>query len=256
MKSNSFELLFLVHLIFKTNRKLIRDNSKRAYRLIVVFSIIIVVTLLAITSDYLQLNLLEKLANNEYVSEEEINHNDTREGIISIIQSIIYIISVFLFFYWFRRAYANLERAGVKINNDESWAIWGFIVPIISLFKPFQIMKEIWVKTQKIIKKFDKSFDTNYNTVPIILWWILFIGSNIIGRYILKNSFKEDTIESLTDLTKANLISDSIQIIEALLVLFLVTRISKMETTMFDIYKKKSKLVDIIENENLQLENE
>lgn len=228
---------------------MVKDNSKRAYNLIVVFSIIIVVTLLGIVSDYLQLNLLEKVTNGEYVSDEELDANDTREMVVALIQTAVYITSVFFFLYWFRRAYANIKRAGEKIERDDSWAVWSFIVPIISLFWPYQIMKEVWVKTQKIIKRFDTSFEADYNTAPILFWWILFLASNVVGRYILRNSFQEDSIESLTSLTKAHLISDSIQIIEALMVLFLVSRISKMETKMFNVYKSKSVLEITEENQ-------
>lgn len=219
---------------------MIKDNSKRAYRLIIVFSIIIVVSLISIISDYLQLSLLEKITNESFVSEEEIEYNDTRETVIGILQTLTYLISVFFFLFWFRRAYANLERADIKIKHDNSWAVWSFIVPIISLFRPLQIMKEIWIKTQKKVKQLDPTYITNYNTTPIILWWVLFIASNVVGRYILRNSFKEDTLDSLIQLTEAYLISDSIQIIEALLILFIVSKISKMETSLINLHKHKT----------------
>ena len=156
--------------------------------------------------------------------------------IVGILQSITYLISVFFFLYWFRRAYGDLKRIGVKTSHNETWAIWSFMIPVISLFRPVQIMKEIWSKTQKSIKNIDKNYDANYNTTPITFWWILFIGSNLVGRYILRNSFNEDTVESLIQLTQAHLISDTIQIIEALLVLFIV---SKMETRLLSLYKNK-----------------
>ncbi|MEZ4916293.1 MAG: DUF4328 domain-containing protein [Chitinophagales bacterium] len=63
----------------------------------------------------------------------------------------------------------------------------------------------------------------------IAFWWILFIISNIFGRYILKSAFKSNTIEELIESSQAMLISDIFQVVEALLVILIVYNVSKME---------------------------
>ena len=49
-----------------------------------------------------------------------------------------------LFVVWFRRARINAERHGYRQRRARGWAIWGWIVPIVNLWFPFQIMGDIW----------------------------------------------------------------------------------------------------------------
>jgi hypothetical protein len=49
-----------------------------------------------------------------------------------------------LFVMWFRRARINAERHGYRQRHARGWTFWGWIVPIVSLWFPFQIMGDIW----------------------------------------------------------------------------------------------------------------
>jgi Domain of unknown function (DUF4328) len=49
-----------------------------------------------------------------------------------------------LFVVWFRRARINAERSAYRQRRARGWAFWGWIVPIVSLWIPFQIMGDIW----------------------------------------------------------------------------------------------------------------
>jgi Domain of unknown function (DUF4328) len=49
-----------------------------------------------------------------------------------------------LFLVWFYRARINAERHGYPQRHARGWAFWGWIVPIVNLWFPFQIMGDIW----------------------------------------------------------------------------------------------------------------
>ena len=49
-----------------------------------------------------------------------------------------------LFVVWFHRARINAEHRGWRQRRARGWAFWGWIVPVISLWFPFQIMGDIW----------------------------------------------------------------------------------------------------------------
>ena len=212
------------------------DNSKRAKNLIIIFWVLTGLTLIGIISGYFELQLLKNAQIGIYASESEANASDLRQGIIGIAQTGIYIASIVLFLNWFRRAYGNLHRFGINyLKHKESMAVWAWFIPIIFLFRPVQIMNEIWNETQEKIKK----FDSIYNGGLIIgLWWTLFIISNFIGRYVMKTAFKDETIEQLIEGSQAMLISDVLQIPEALLVILIVFQLSKMETKLAKEVKK------------------
>ena len=49
-----------------------------------------------------------------------------------------------LFLVWFYRARINAERHGYPQRRARGWAYAGWIVPIVNLWFPFQIMGDIW----------------------------------------------------------------------------------------------------------------
>ena len=49
-----------------------------------------------------------------------------------------------LFVVWFRRARINAERHGYRQRRARGWTFWGWIVPIVNLWIPFQLMGDIW----------------------------------------------------------------------------------------------------------------
>ena len=49
-----------------------------------------------------------------------------------------------LFVVWFRRARINAERHGYRQRRARGWTFWGWIVPIVNLWFPFQLMGDIW----------------------------------------------------------------------------------------------------------------
>ena len=49
-----------------------------------------------------------------------------------------------LFVVWFRRARIDAEGQDYRQRRARGWAFWGWIVPIVNLWFPFQIMGDIW----------------------------------------------------------------------------------------------------------------
>lgn len=190
-------------------------------------------TVIGLLTGYNELQILEKAQMGEYVSEEEANTSDLIQGILGLVQFGIYITSVVFFLNWFRRAYGNLHRLGISyIKHKESMAVWTWFIPFIVLFRPVQIMNEIWKETQEKIKKLDTSYTIKSGGLIIGLWWALFIISNFIGKYVFRTAFKNETIEQLIEGSKAILLSDFMQIPEALLVILIVFQLSKMESKL------------------------
>lgn len=99
-------------------------------------------------------------------------------------------------------------------------------------------MNTIWNTTQKQIKKYDSSYVIKEGDL-IRTWWVLFIVSNFIVR-IMKpaSSFKQSEIEKGINDLWAILVSDILQIPEAILVVYLVYQLSKMESKLADEVKK------------------
>ena len=55
----------------------------------------------------------------------------------------MFVLSI-LFVVWFRRARIYAESHDYRQRRARGWTFWGWIVPIVSLWIPFQIMGDIW----------------------------------------------------------------------------------------------------------------
>ena len=49
-----------------------------------------------------------------------------------------------LFLVWFYRARINAEWHGYPQRRARGWAFWGWVIPIVNIWFPFQIMGDIW----------------------------------------------------------------------------------------------------------------
>ena len=215
------------------------DNAERAKDLIPFFWVFIGFSAIAIISGYFELRLFENFKNEGFADPGKVKANDIRQLVVGIIQFAVYLITVVVFLNWFRRAYGNLHRLRIDyLGQSESMAVGSWFIPIVNLFRPVQIMYEIWTETQWQIKQKDASYRIKKGNLLLTIWWTLFILSHLAGRIALRAAFKEDTVNQLIEGSLASLISDTLQILEALLVIIIVSRISKMETKLAEEVRK------------------
>jgi Domain of unknown function (DUF4328) len=50
----------------------------------------------------------------------------------------------FMFVVWFRRVRINAEHRGYRQRRARGWTFWGWMVPVVNLWFPFQLMGDIW----------------------------------------------------------------------------------------------------------------
>jgi hypothetical protein len=87
-----------------------------------------------------------------------------------------------LFVVWFRRARINAEYRGWRQRRARGWAFWGWIVPVVSLWFPFQIMGDIWRAGRPASRRNKTAW------LPALWWasWLLSgvtIGTKAAQRY-------------------------------------------------------------------------
>lgn len=206
----------------------IRPNLKRAKLAQLLVWAVMAFDILSIFSSYLQYNLLKAFQNNENVTEQMISSNDLREQIIGILYLAVSIASAATFIQWFRRAYYNLGIREGTVHSEE-WAVWSWFVPIISLYRPYQIMREMWESTTHLINEKTSDYYTESSTTILGFWWALWIISGYVGNYILKIAFDTDTIENLLSSTVGNIVLSIIGIPLAIITVRIIKVYSSKE---------------------------
>lgn len=213
--------------------KILRPNLQRAKMAKIFIVLVLFFDLISIGSSYLQYTLLHDYQMGEYISDEMASANDTREQIVAIFYTIATFGSIITFLMWFRRAYYNLNQRKTSDYSD-GWAVWSWFVPIITLFRPVQIMNEMWAETTKLIKQYTHDY-VSTSKIQISIWWILWLLTGIISQISMRITLRAETISELIDSTILDLICSALGIPLALFTLLVIHSYSQKEEHLLDL---------------------
>lgn len=213
----------------------LKPNGQRAQNAIILLWIVLALEIVSLISGYFQYTVLDAVANGEDISMEEANANDLREQVVGILYLIAYIISAVMFIRWFRRAFYNLQLRVQYLSNSDGWAAGSWFVPIVSLYKPYQIMKELYEETKGALTKNELGPRHDLSTGHLGWWWALWIITNISGQIIFRYSWDAETLEALTFITQMSMIDNILKIPLALLAIKVVKDYSSVEPLLRDV---------------------
>ncbi len=215
--------------------KVLKPNEQRARNAILLILIVLALGIANLISSYMQYDMLQFVANGGSVPDEALEANDTRESVLGIIYFIAYVVSAITFIMWFRRAYYNLHQKVRGLACSEGWAAGSWFVPFLCLYRPYQIMKEMYVETKKFFIEKGFSEKVDYSTSYLGLWWALWIISAIIGQFLTRFALKADTVDSLITTTVGYMISGVLEIPLALITVKVIKDYSKVEPLLAQI---------------------
>lgn len=210
----------------------LKPNEQRSQNAILLIWVALAMNCISLISSYFQYDLLQTAANGGEISTEFATSNDNREQAIGIIQIIVFVVSAITFIQWFRRAYFNLHLRVNRLSHSEGWAAGCWFMPIVNLFRPYQIMKELFQETQLFLKRNEVHTSEHLSMPSLGLWWAFWIINWFVGRFVFKYSMKAETIDELTRSTIGQLISNAIGIVLAIITINIITEYSKLEPLM------------------------
>ena len=216
---------------------MLKNNTQRAKNLIIVFAILFVLNIISIISDLLQYTMLQSI---EGFTIEEAESNDIRQRIIAFITLGVYVLCYVFFILWFRRAYYNLHQVVKHLEFTEGWAAGAWFVPIMNFFRPYQIMKELYVETENYLSKVKTDYVKRLNVTFVGIWWTLWIIASLLERIGMRLNLNAVTLEEITRATKINLANEFFTIPLCLIVIKVIKDYNNVEQELFEIEKNKN----------------
>jgi len=106
--------------------------------------------------------------------------------IFSVLILVTRIFLVFYFVRWSYLAYSYLSKRDelYYLTHAPSTAVWSWFVPVLNLFMPFLIVREIYEAMHDIVK--DGEMRISSWLLP--LWWGLFLASVFSGFFLASSS--------------------------------------------------------------------
>jgi len=199
----------------------------------IAFILLAILNAVAIISGYSQAELLNKAIGGETITMAEATSNDDRQSAIGSGQTILYLAAAIVFLIWIHRAHKNLpalQATGLRFTPG--WAVGWFFIPIMSLFRPYQVASEIWKASFPDMDTKDSISWKNVAASSIVgWWWVLFLISNYVGMFAMRSVFSGEELSDLLVSTYAYMVSDAIDIVGILVTILMVLRISQNQKT-------------------------
>ncbi|MBN2578466.1 MAG: DUF4328 domain-containing protein [Pirellulales bacterium] len=213
---------------------LYRSGHHRAIWAISLLSLCLLASVLGIASTSLQIGFLEKVRSGKFDQQELwllAQSNDVREMVAGFFQTVTYIASAVTFLLWFFRAYKNLLALGADgLEYSPGWAVGAFFVPILNLFYPYRIMKEIWRHSVP-----DLSVDPKNIKASSLVgwWWGMFIFMNILAQISMRLNLAASQIQDFFLGSYTSIVSDLFSIIAALLAIFVIRDVERRQDARY-----------------------
>lgn len=207
----------------------LRPNRDRAKNAIKLLQVMIAIEAISLISSGFQYSLLQTMASGGDYTMAQAESNDTRQMLIGLLQVVVYIVCAVFFIQWFRRAYYNLHMVFSDLSNGEGWAAGAWFVPIANLYLPYQIMKELYRKTDLALKHNMTGYTSAIDVAIVGWWWALWIINNIVANVATRISLRAESIDELLSSTILDMVSSVISVPAAFLAIKVIKEYSKIE---------------------------
>ena len=156
---------------------------------------------------------------------------------IALLQIVIFVATAIVFLMWLHRAYRNLPALGAtELGTTPGWAVGYFFIPFANLFKPFQVVREIWRESMPAPESqgnFGGGFAPSRTPALVGWWWVIWIIANIAMQSGEGALNKTETFEGMLLASRLLLAAHALFVLAAVLAILMVKRIDEMQETKF-----------------------
>jgi hypothetical protein len=188
---------------------------------VAVFGAIVALSLAAVGLSIAELNLIDRLESGQFVSDDEIAANDRRVRTIGIVQFIAFLAGAIVFIRWLRAAYRNADALAPGVRRyGHGWAIGAWFVPILNLWRPKQIVNDIWEASTL-------PGDGRRPPVLLLAWWLSWIAGFLLGRAATRATANDETLDDLRATDLLWIVSDGWDAITAVMAVSVVVYLTR-----------------------------
>lgn len=206
----------------------LRPNEARARLSIALLWVAFAGNIISLGSGLMQYLLLQRIEAGEVIDPAVLDRNDLREHVIGLLFLAVYLVCAIAFIRWFRRAYYNLHQLVSGLEESEGWAAGAWFVPLLNLYKPLRIMKELFTRTADLVER-GLGRPVRPDMSILNLWWAGWVLSSILGQITFRMSMGANDLPSVTNSTIIGMVSNLVEIPLCLLALWVVRTYAAME---------------------------
>jgi hypothetical protein len=166
------------------------------------------------------------------VPEETDSHTSVLVyGLAALANLGVILIAAVCFILWFFRAYRNLDHiTSLPRSYGDSWTAWGFIVPILSLYRPYAIMDEIRDRTEY---RWDEQSgalgDLQRPEARVKLWWGLYLAKVLVESFTARLGWNATTAQETLASVNAEMFGTVLELVAVAPAVMIVQSITALQ---------------------------
>jgi hypothetical protein len=148
---------------------------------------------------------------------------------IAIAVLLAWLTCAVTFIAWMRRSYRNLRAVGAGQRFKPGWAVGGWFVPFLNLWRPKQLVNDIWRGSDPGAPPMLPANAYERAPVPrtITLWWALFLVGNLVAGRLWRAPL--DTVADERAFIQRDLAGTAIHIVALILALVVVRSLTRRQ---------------------------
>jgi len=185
---------------------------------------------IAVGVDLAELRLLVRATGGTHVAFDVREAQFTTNAIMLWTQAGLLVATGVAFLAWLFQARVNLRALGIRRPSySRDWVVWSFLVPMVNLFRPYQVIREVWQASNP-----EGGDAFNWRSLPVsrllLAWWVLFVGWGSLELMSLLSDVGAGINLAKLQLSRGlGTLADACAAISAFLACFVVSRISNAQ---------------------------
>lgn len=176
-----------------------------------------VVGLVAVISGVVVLQFLNDIMAGRPVSAAEEKASEAWQGLIGVVWSALFVVTAVVWLRWLVCASVNTRVLATRqVRFTPGWSVAWYFIPILNLWRPFQVMQEIWQVSQEGAR-YHKPMGR------VIVWWALF-PTSVILRYVASWVMSDRYAATLV-----HVLADMVHVASCIAAMLLVSGIYRMQ---------------------------
>ena len=207
------------------------SSQRRAAVVTSLFGLGILLSIAIVAFNVHRYQLMDRILRNEGFTERDIEISDNLQFFLDIAWLVWYISTVVAFLMWTHRVHWNLPALGAtNLKFNPRNAVGWYFAPLLNLFRPYQVMREIYNASDPATFV-DGSSDWRSRNAPAVvkMWWTLFLIMGFVGNAVSRESIKADTPLAYQDVAAMSVVDETFSIAAMLAATWLVRSIARRQ---------------------------
>ncbi|KAB2976544.1 DUF4328 domain-containing protein [Streptomyces sp. SS1-1] len=137
------------------------------------------------------------------------------QGMVTLPGMVVFVV----WFYLMRRDLGVL--APDAFRNGRGWAVGGWLIPFVNLWMPYRVAVDMWGAAAPLPRR--------ASLWPVNLWWGLFVGGTLLGRYASSGYADSDGLTEVREAVAQYVAADLLNAGAAVAAGYVAVRLTAMQ---------------------------